>query len=200
LVLSLVGGCATLAPKKFEKVSIGQWESRALVRDKKTNRSFIVYMTFIAENQSTPGGGRTRMDMTSSVGSQISSLLVEKGQATLLLLRDKKYYKGPSGSPRLAQVLNFPLDPKIFQNILFDTPVENKSWSCTRDKDGLLKDCKNAQSGIQFAVSERSGVKRNILITHPNGTAQISFTSFDDGPFDLEKVFSLLVPKSFSSI
>lgn len=190
----LLVNCAT-TPKKFADVSVGQWEARALVRDKKTNRSFIVYMNFTAENK-----GRLRMDVTSSVGSQISSLLLENGQVTLLLLRDKKYFKGASGSSKLAKVLNFPLDPQIFANILFDRPIEQKNWICAMGKDSLLSECKSSQSQIQFAIADRSGVRKVVTITHPQGTAQISFTAFASGPFDLDKIFSLLVPKSFSAI
>jgi hypothetical protein len=187
-------GCA-MATKKFTDVTIGQWESRALVRDAKSNKSFIIYMTFIAENK-----GRLRLDVTSSVGSQISSMLVEKEQVTLLLLRDKKFYKGPASSPRLFSALNLPLDPRIFLNILFDQPVEQKGWSCAKDAEGIVTECKNAGQNIRYTIADRSGAKRTVTVTHPRGSAQVNFTKFNSGPFDLDKIFALPTPKSFGAI
>jgi hypothetical protein len=191
IAIWFLAGCQT-GPLRYADQKEGQWQAKALVRDKSAGKSVIVNLDVNAIQRE-----KLRMDVTAALGHPVASLLLDGDSLTYVLLESKQYFRGPSGSQAFRPVLSIPLDPRLLHNVFFDLPIEDKSWSCTMDKKGYLAECREAASNLVIKWSDRQGRKKLISVEHPQGLVQINVNSFQP---KVEAKFELNPPKSFRAI
>jgi hypothetical protein len=193
LWLSLFG-CAG-APVKMTNVNEGHWRARALIKDLEQSKSYIVNLNINAVRDQ-----RARMDVTSTLGTGVASMLVDQKDVRYVLLDSKRFYYGNSQPDVMRPILSIPFDPRWLHNILFDETLPEKSWTCVRDGGGLLKECKDSILNLKISWSNRQGEKKTILIEHPKATVQINVQSFKPKVEDRKNLFQLEAPAGYQKL
>lgn len=188
LFVVLLAGCQMM-PTKYSEHSEGQWGSKVLVKDKEKSKSFIVNVDIQARKNL-----QLRMDVTAALGTPVASIVLNGDKVEYILFRQKKFYSGVSNDRVLKPILSVPLDPQLFYNILFDEPVADKNWSCTKNQKGFLVNCENLQQGLKVTWKDRKGRKKSIHIEHARAEIQMNIKSFTPRADD---VFVLKAPPSF---
>lgn len=187
----IVSGCAT-KPLRYDQQKEGNWQAKALLRDKRAGQSTIVHLDVNAiQNE------KLRLDVTAALGHPVASLVMDGDQLTYVLMESKQYYQGASTATALKPVLAVPLSPRLLYNIFFDLPIEDKSWSCTQDKEGYLSECREAGSETVVRWTGRQGRRKLVSVEHPNGLVQINVSAFQP---KVEAKFELNPPKRFKAI
>lgn len=187
-------GCATFAPQDFSKYKEGEWQAKALVRDKKQSRSGIINLKIKALD-----GRKLRIDATSPVGTHLASVLLQDGELEYLSVQDKTLYKMRADRESLRRLLKVPLDPPVLYNILFDRGIADKNWSCSEDQKGRPQSCVELRTKLRVEWAQREGVKRVIDVEHPDATLQMNLYGFKKQVVDPQNAFQLKVPPSFKA-
>lgn len=188
-----VSACRT-APKSFEGVKEGHWKAKALIKDLEQSRSYIVNL-----NMNAIRDERARMDVTSSLGTGVATLVVEPKEVRYVLFDSKRYYYGTPQADVMRPILAIPFDPRWLHNILFEEPPAEKSWTCTKD-GGFLKDCRDSVTGVKVTWSAREGEKKTVLIEHSKATVQINVNSFRPKVEDRKNLFVLEAPNGYQKL
>lgn len=161
-------GCQS-ASKKMEGASEGNFRARALIKDTKAQKSFIVNLNFnVIRNQAL------RLDVSSPLNQHLASFVVLPKSITYFIVPEKTYYSGKLKDDAMAKLLPIPLNPSWLENILFRKAFETKDWSCDQNKAGELASCMNLRE--QFNVSWTKGDKGRLRIDmkHPSGEIQMN--------------------------
>ena len=197
----VVGVCflAACASKKqsvqLDAIGEGNWKAKALITEKEGNRSNIVYLNFNAVRDQN-----ARMDVSSSLGTGVASLVVDAQEVRYVLLDTKRYYVGAPQADTLKPILALPFNPKWIHNILFEEAFTEKTWGCQRDKEGLLSACQDSVSGLKVAWSARKGPTKSITIEHPRATVQINVQSFKPQVEERKNLFVLDAPAGYQKV
>lgn len=177
------------------KVQEGTWNSKVLVRDKTTNKSFILNVDTKAQWQKN-----LRLDVVSPVTGHVASLYANDKQVQYLLVPQKKFYEGRASEQILKPVLSVPLNPNWLYNIVFDRPFTEKDWTCTQDSQGRVEQCQNLVKKMTVTWKDRMGERKTVLLDHSLGSLQMNFVTFDARVSDAGKAFQLDAPKNFERL
>ncbi len=191
-VAALVG-CQT-APLRMNSAREGQWEAKALIKDKEQARSYVVNMNFNAVRSE-----QARMDVTSALGSGVASLVVDAKEVRYILFDSKRFYFGTPQIDVMRPILSIPFDPRWLHNILFEIPFAEKSWTCVLSSD-WLSECRDSVTGLKITWSARQGQKKTIFIEHPKATVQINVRSFEPKVEDRKNLFTLEAPSGYQKL
>lgn len=183
-----VTGCQ-LMPTDYSEHSEGQWSSKVLVKDKVQSKSYIVNVDIQAVRDK-----KLRMDVTAALGMPVAALVLDDEEVKYILFRQKRYYEGQASERVLKPILSIPLNPRLLFNILFDVPIADKNWSCSKGKDGFLTECSSSSEGLKVTWKDRKGRKKAIFIEHEKAELQMNISSFKPRA---EDVFTLKAPESF---
>ncbi|MGE0764120.1 MAG: hypothetical protein AB7N80_12640 [Bdellovibrionales bacterium] len=194
MAVSGLSACVT-APVRYDLQLEGQWQAKALIRDKRAGKSAVVGLDINAIREQ-----QMRMDVTAAMGHPVASLVMNGNAMTYVLIEQKQYYKGAATAGALKPILAMPLEPKLLYNVMFDLPIADKSWTCTSDNKGYLSECKNMGSETTIRWSERQGRRKLISLDHASGSVQISVSKFQPKVEDRAQLFELLPPKSFKAL
>jgi len=194
LVVSLLSGCAS-APMRLSNVKEGQWKARALIRDHEQARSFIVVLNLNAVRDE-----RARMDVISTLGTGVASLVVENNEVRYVLFDSKRFYYGPPQPDVMRPILSIPFDPRWLHNILFEQPLPEKSWTCSKDGSGLLQECSDSVTGLKVNWSARQGEKKTVIIEHAKARVQINVQAFQPKVEDRKNLFVLEAPAGYQKL
>jgi hypothetical protein len=185
-------GCQTA--HKYNLESQGSWEAKALVKDLKQNKNFIVKIdSFLVY------GKKMKLEVSSPFGDLLGIVLLKGRKIEIVNVQERKYYFGKSSPAALKKLLKVAMDPQIFYAIYFDRALENKMWSCTSD-DGYLKECMNLKSKLKLTWISRIGKKKTVLIEHRKVKIQLNIKNFSPEIKEPEKIFQLRVPRAFRRI
>lgn len=190
----LVVGCAT-APVRMENVQEGNWRARALIKDKEQSRSYIVNL-----NLNLKRGEKIRMDVTSALGTGVASLVADQKEVRYVLFDSKRFYFGNAQPDVMRPILSIPFDPRWLQNVLFDTPITDKNWSCTQDGKGFVRECRDSLSSLKVTWGSRQGEKKSISIDHVKASVQINVQSFKAKVEDRKNLFVLEAPEGYQKL
>lgn len=180
---------------KFADVHEANWRAKALVKDKEQSKSYIVNLNFnVKKNENI------RMDVTTTLGSGVASLVADNKEVRYILLDSKRFYFGQPQPGVMRPILSVPFDPRWLQNILFEIPMEEKSWTCTKDGAGLLQECQDAVTGVRITWSQRQGAKKTVLIEHAKASVQINVQSFRPKVEERTNLFTLEAPQGFQKL
>lgn len=196
LVLSfLLAGCATGPAVKLDTVSQGNWRAKALVKDKDQGRSYIVNLNFNAQKHE-----QARMDVTSTLGTGVASLLVDPREVRYVLFDSKRFYFGTPQADVMRPILSIPFNPRWLMNLLFEEPIPDKGWACTKDGGGKLAECTDLNTNTKVTWSNRQGEKKTVLIDHPKASVQINVNSFKPKVEDRKNLFVLEAPEGYQKL
>lgn len=187
-------GCQT-APVRYEAQNEGYWQAKALVRDKKAGQYAVVNIDINAIKNE-----KLRMDITAALGHPVAVVLVDTKTVNYVLFEQKQFYKGSGGAQSLKSLIKVPLDPHIMNNLMFDLPIEEKSWVCTRDKKDYLAECRSEAEGLDIKWSDRKLQRKRITVEHALGSVQINVTEYKSKVETRDHLFELNPPKSFTPI
>lgn len=177
------------------RVTDGRFKAKVLVRDLKKNKSQVINMDLTAADPD-----QMRIDVTSTLGMHLFSLVSEEKNVEYLVVREKKHYKGRPSSRALRPVLSVPLNPNHLRNVILRRPIAEKSWSCDEDPRGQLTSCKNLRNKMSIDWKRNKDGRPLILITYPRvAKVQINVRDYERFRGDPETTFNLKVPKSFKS-
>ena len=189
-LLLLQSGCQSFQTKYSEQTQ-AQWEVRALIKDHLRSKTYVAVIDIYAIKNE-----KLKMDLISPLGDHIGSFYLSGEKIQLLDVPNRAYYYGKASIHSLKPLVNLPIHPHDFYDILFDTKPTSKNWSC-KQEDGLLVECNNSLSQIKVEWENRAGSKRTINIAHKSASIQMNFNKFDkkikEGAFHFKK------PKSFKS-
>lgn len=189
--LLLLVGC-TSAPMKMSSVKEGNWKGRALVKDKERSRTFIVNLDFNAVHKEN-----LRVDVSSTLGQPVSSLVVNDKEVRYFLADNKTFYAGTPRPESLKPILAIPLDPRLLQSVLFDEAPTGNGWACKNDGKGFVSECRNTSNNLNIVWSNRKGAGKTIDITHPRAEIQVSVRSFTPKVEKVDHLFDLQAPEGF---
>lgn len=192
-VVSLFG-CAG-RPVKMANMTEGNWRAKALIKDLEQSKSYIVNLNINAVRDQ-----RVRMDVVSTLGTGVASLLADQKEVRYVLLDSKRFYFGNPSPEVMRPILAIPFDPRWLHNILFEEPLPEKTWTCVRDSDGWLKECKDSVTNTKITWSARQGEKKTILIEHSKATVQINVQSFKSKVEDRKNLFQLEAPAGYQKL
>lgn len=183
----MIVSCST-APTKFDIYESGRWQSRALIKDKRQVKSYVVNIDIIAAKPN-----KLRMDITSTIGGHLSSLAMNEGILQYIIVKEKKYFSGKANAQAMKNLVGLHLKPKNFVNLLFDIEPQGKAWQCTKDEIHLLKECINKSSDIKVSWAKRIRQSRNIIIESKSSKVQLSLKNFE--PNIIPKMHSFEIKK-----
>jgi hypothetical protein len=195
IITALVLSACSSVPMKYADVKEAQWKAKALIKDNEQSRSYIVNLNFNMKR-----GEVTRMDVTTTLGTGVASVLVDNKEVRYVLFDSKRFYYGSPQPGVMRPILSIPFDPRWLQNILFDTAIPDKSWTCTSDSSGNLLECADSVSGVKITWSARNGSKKTILIEHTKASVQINVQSFKPKVEERKNLFSLEAPEGFQKL
>ena len=161
------------------------------MRNKKTKKSQVVRIKAKAIYPD-----KLRLDVTSTLGIHVFSLAMQGDQVEYILPREKKHYSGPSGARALRPILQLPIDPLLFQNMLFQKPVERKDWSCTTDGE-ILKNCKKPLWAMTVEWQPPTKEGRLVRIDSRSASIQLHLDEYQSKFEEKQSTFQLKVPKKF---
>lgn len=191
----LVVTACQMAPLRYEQQEQGQWQAKALIRDSKAGKSAIVHLDINAIQSD-----KLRMDVTAAMGHPVASVVMNGDKLTYVLMETKEFYRGAPTEASLRPVLAAALDPKLLYNVLFDLPIESKSWSCTKDAKGYLSECRRTDGEMTIRWTERKGRRKLVNIEHAQGMMQINISEFQPKVEARAQLFELNPPKTFRQI
>jgi hypothetical protein len=187
-------GCRS-APMKTTDVQEGQWRAKALIKDIEQSRSYIVNLNFNVKRSE-----QARMDVTTTLGTGVASLLLSNQEVRYILVDAKKFYVGVPNPSVMRPILSIPFDPRWIHNILFDLPIGGQGWACSQDKSALLESCQDTVNGVKITWSNRQGYKKTILIEHSKASVQMNVQSFKAKVEERGNLFTLEAPEGYQKL
>jgi hypothetical protein len=184
-------GCQMM-PTQYSTYEQGQWEAKALIKDKAQSKSFVVHVDAQARKMK-----QLRLDVTAALGTPIASLVVNGDSLRYILFQQKKFFDGKANDKSLASVLSLPMDPRLLYNILFDEAFADKIWNCSKDKKGFVEKCVSSRDDLSITWKDRKGRRKTIFIQHPKAEIQMNILSFKP---QVDEVFELKTPPAFQKL
>lgn len=191
-----VSACAT-TPKTVSEgpQQKAQWETKALVKNLKENKSQSINIDILAiKNQ------RVRFDVTAILGYQVASLVMSPKEISYIIYPEKKFYYGKSSERAMERVIGLPLHPMNLANIAFDEPVRGTGWVCEMDMAGFLSKCESKARGITVLWKDRIEGGKKVVITAPQFEMQWLFKPVQTEVQFKPETFTLKQPEGFKAI
>ena len=189
-------GCASSSKKEAGSPGVGvKWETKAQVRDFKNNKNNVLNIDIVAVKNSV-----LRMEVSATLGYPVASYLATSKSVKLAIYPQKKFYFGANTERALVPILGFPLDPNVFQSIVYDTAIRN--WICVAGDDGLVVSCKRTTKNGEVVVvwQERKDNSKRVVIHGPQFEMQWVFqNSTQLNPVSAE-IFKLEAPAGYGVI
>jgi outer membrane lipoprotein-sorting protein len=190
LILFVSNSCSTIP--KYDDVSTAQWNSRALLRDKGKKKTQVIYVGVLAAKPN-----RVRFDFTTSLGMQVGTLVANDSEFSLLMIPQKQFTTGKANSNTISRILPVPVSPQLMTDALFEVEPKGTDWSCTRDKNDLLKECSNNQSRALISWSNRQGSRRTLSFSDKSFEVQLELMEFKPNVQVQDAQFELKAPPGF---
>ena len=192
-MVMMLAACAG-APLKYAGVNEGHWKAKALIKDLDQSRSYIVNLNLNARRE-----GYARMDVTSALNTGVASLVASPKDVRYLLFASKRFYYGTPTADVMRPILALPFDPRWLLNLLFETPIKEKGWTCVTSGD-WLDSCREPGLGLKVTWSARRGAGRTIFIEHSKATVQLNVLSFEPKVEDRKNLFDLEAPAGWTKL
>lgn len=186
--------CATQPIAREAQKTAGQWETKVQVKDFQKQSSNNIAIDFIAvRNESL------RAEVTGSFGISVATLAIVKDQFQLALHSQKKYYSGRISPRVMESTLGVNIDPRILYFALFDDPLPEKSFECTKDENGLPVDCRHKKGDLEVRWSERSGELKRVTLKNSQFEIQILVKNFTTKVQISDELFQVKAPGAYKS-
>lgn len=176
LVLSLLVFSCQTTPKKAEMFTPAapavKWETKAQLKDFKQNKTDNLTIDIVAIKDS-----HARIEVSATMGYPVATVVTSPKQMRMVLYTQKKFFWGANNEAALRPALGVSIDPHIFHNIIFDTPI--KGWKCEMNQAGLVSVCKKPAASGEMTVAwpERKEGSKRVIIQSPEFEMQWLFKS-----------------------
>lgn len=191
----VLNACATTQVVPEGTYQKAQWETKALVKNLKDNKSQSINIDILAiKNQ------RVRFDVTAILGYQVASLVMSPKEISYIIYPEKKFYYGKSSERAMERVIGLPLHPMNLANIAFDEPVRGTGWVCEMDMTGFLSKCENKTRAMAVLWKERIEGGKKVVITAPQFEMQWLFKPVQTEVQFKPETFTLKQPEGFKAI
>lgn len=161
-----LSACGTKAIKTSESVPAShpaQWETKAVVRDLRNNKSHSLDIDLL-----TDPSGRLRMEISALMGVQVASLVLNPDDIRYAVYPQKKFFQGKPSESSFLPLINVPLHPRNFLNLILDAPMRGANWECTRGADNLVAECVQTARKVKVQWQERTPEgQKKVVITGP---------------------------------
>lgn len=193
--LVFVAACVTKPVKKEGTFQRAQWETKALVKNLRENRTQSLSIDIYAIKNS-----QIRLEISALMGFQVASFVMSPQDISYIIYSRKTYYYGHNSERAFGHVLDLPLHPMNLTNIAFDEPVQGPGWLCSFDTLGLPSQCENRQKEIRVAWSDRNQGQKKVIIAAPQFEMQWQFSAPKTEVQFKEDLFILKQPSGFKAI
>jgi hypothetical protein len=194
LILLAIAGCAT-KPKIIGPLQQAQWETKALIKDLKTNKSQSLNIDIYAVKND-----RARLEISALMGFQVASLVMDNKDISYAIYPQKKFFYGKNSEEAFSRVINLPLHPMNLINVAFEEPVRGSGWQCAKDQSGQLASCTNAERKMRIVWSGRVDGAKKVLITAPQFEMQWAYQAPQTEVQFKPELFTLRQPNGFKAI
>lgn len=171
-LIFLVSTCIVLAacgthPVKTSEPGVTskqeQWETKAVIRDLQNNKTHSVDIEVLADYS-----GKLRMEISALMGVQIASLVLNQEDIRYAIYPQKRFFQGRASDSSFLPLMNVPLHPKNFLNLVFDAPMKGPGWECVRGADNMVSECNQAARKIKVQWLERTPEgQKKVVISGP---------------------------------
>jgi hypothetical protein len=191
--------CAT-QPKKTmppgAAVEKAQWETKAVVRDLKANKSHSLDIDILGNYPKD-----FRMEVSALMGVQVASLNLHDQDISYAIYNQKKFYQGKASEASFLPLMNIPLNPVNFMNIAYDNPLQGSGWTCDKGPDGKVSECNQAGRGIKVQWSDRTPEgQKKVVIAGPSFEMRWLFRPPQTEVQFKDETFRLEAPADFKTI
>lgn len=189
-------GTKPVPPRPGGSFLKAQWETKAVVRDLKANKSHSVDIDVLGDYP-----GKLRMEVKAFMGTQVASLALNDQNIRYAIYPQKKFFEGRANEGSFLPLMNIPLHPRNFMSIAYDTPLRGTGWLCSKGSDNLVLECNQASKGIkvQWQDRTREGQKK-VLITGPTFEMRWLFKPPQTEVQFKDETFFLAAPPEFKTI
>lgn len=181
--------CSTKPVSYSASKQEGQWEAKAQIKNFKDESSTTVGLDVMAIKDRA-----MRIEVSGTLGIQLSSLLMKNEKILILVHPQKKAVFGDTSENALESVFKSAVNPRWLYGIFFDSPIEG--WKC----DGNPVSQCLGPKGESILWSEREGERKRVTLKGPDFFIQILVKSFQTKVQNPEKAFSLSVPDSYKKL
>ena len=173
-----------------------QWDTKAVIRDLKANKSHSVDIGILGDYP-----GRLRMEVSALMGMQVASLALNDEEIRYTIYPQKKFFQGHANEGSFMPLMNIPLHPRNFMAIAYDTPLRGAGWTCTKGPDNLLNECNQAGRGVKVQWQDRTAEgQKKVLITGPTFEMRWLFKPPQTEVQFKDDTFLLEAPSEFKTI
>ncbi len=199
LGISLISGFLTACQtfKKAEEptvspssVKAGQWEAKAMIKSLETGEASVVSLDVLGQKPNP-----MRVEVTTSMGISLASILVKENEIEYLLPKQKKYYHGPLSESSLSPVLKIKIDPRILTAAFFEESFNG--WDCRAD-NGVMVACSTPE-GVQVKWNREDPASKRVSITSPTFDVQVQIKKFVEKTELPPAALVLKVPTSYKT-
>ena len=136
----------------------GVWQGNVRIHDADKGKKISGYVTWTSESQKN----RLRVDVQAVFGIPVATFILDGDQADLWLHQESKHYTSKSPAKLFANLVRFPLNPKIFFSLLNKNGQFPRPWKCLRQKQRV--DCDNVRDKVSLNLKNQSEHRRKIEI------------------------------------
>lgn len=194
LILLVIAGCAT-KPKTTGPLQQAQWETKALIKDLKTNKNQTLTIDIYAVKND-----RARIEISALMGFQVASLVMDNKDISYAIYPQKKFYYGVNSEEAFLRIINLPLHPMNLINVAFEEPVRGSGWQCFKDPSGQISHCTNTVRKMRIVWASRVDGAKKVVITAPQFEMQWAYEAPQTEVQFKPELFTLRQPKGFKAI
>lgn len=199
LAILFLNGCASQPIIESTNNGInsktGQWETKALIKNLKENKSQTVSIDIFAVKNE-----KARFEITALLGFQVASLVMTDKDVSYIIYSEKNFYHGKSSERSLQKALGLPINIMNLTNIAFEQPIKGIGWKCSEESPGLVAKCENSSQGYSVIWKDRSQGQKNVLISAPQFEMQWHFKTTQTEVQFKSGLFNLKQPEGFKAI
>ncbi len=167
---------------------IGQWEAKAMIKSLETGEASVVSLDVIGQKPNP-----MRMEVTTSLGIALASIVMKSDEVEYLVPKQKKYYHGPVSESALMPVLKIKVDPKVISAAFFEDSYPN--WDCKAD-NGILSVCQTPE-GVQLKWDREDPGSKRISISSSKFDVQVQIKKYTSKTEFPVSALELKVPDSY---
>jgi outer membrane lipoprotein-sorting protein len=196
-ILSILSSCGTTAARQdiTELSKEGSWSAKTLVQEKKSHKSHQLDLDFVAKRPR-----KVRMEATTpGLGIHVATFVLNGGQMSYLLPREKKYVTGPATDSAMRNLLHVPISGDDLIDLLFDRPLDGDRWNCKRNVDEALEKCELKAGEVSINWSDRKVDRRVIEINSNDARVTMSLSENPSKVQLQDSVFELSAPDGFKT-
>lgn len=195
-----LSACSTKSVKTDAEPSAGlqqaQWETKAVIRDLRKNKTHNVDIDILAAYS-----GKLRMEISALMGVQVASLVLNQDDIRYAIYPQKRFFQGRPSEASFLPLMNVPLHPRNFLNLIFDTPMRGSGWDCIRGEDNIVSECNQAARKIKVQWLERTAEgQKKVLITGPTFEMRWLFRPPQTEVQFKNETFALETPSEFKTV